>query len=118
MRSLAALILGIFLAACATEPPPYGGPSGPVRGPDGALYSQTGGICGGIGGFRCANPNDYCAMEANQCRQIADAAGICTPKAEACPMIYQPVCGCDGQTYSNGCVASSSGVSVARNGEC
>ena len=33
-------------------------------------------------------------------------------------MIFQPVCGCDGLTYSNQCVAESAGVDVMSDGEC
>jgi hypothetical protein len=32
--------------------------------------------------------------------------------------IYDPVCGCDGITYDNYCVADSSGVTSYVTGEC
>lgn len=35
-----------------------------------------------------------------------------------CPAVYEPVCGCDGTTYSNSCVADISGILSWTNGEC
>eukprot|EP00584_Thalassiosira_punctigera_P000937 CAMPEP_0172538188 /NCGR_PEP_ID=MMETSP1067-20121228/9636_1 /TAXON_ID=265564 ORGANISM="Thalassiosira punctigera, Strain Tpunct2005C2" /NCGR_SAMPLE_ID=MMETSP1067 /ASSEMBLY_ACC=CAM_ASM_000444 /LENGTH=373 /DNA_ID=CAMNT_0013323641 /DNA_START=10 /DNA_END=1131 /DNA_ORIENTATION=+ len=44
--------------------------------------------------------------------------GECAMISEVCPKHYEPVCGCDGNTYSNECVAAIDSVSISYLGEC
>ncbi len=57
--------------------------------------------------------DEYCAKDA-----CDDLQGVCEPRPDACPDIYRPVCGCDGITYANACVAEARGQSVDYEGEC
>ena len=47
---------------------------------------------------------------------VTDATGFDT--SEACPDVYAPVCGKDGETYDNACVAQGAGVEIRREGPC
>ena len=44
--------------------------------------------------------------------------GSCAKKPDACGGVVQPVCGCDGKTYSNACMAAVAGKNAKSNGAC
>ena len=56
----------------------------------------------------CVNPE-----EVTDCFDptLVDSLALCTAD-------YSPVCGCDGNTYSNACHAETSGLKAWKSGEC
>jgi hypothetical protein len=60
---------------------------------------------------------ELCDTEASaSCNDV----GVCAPRGIniMCMNVSDPVCGCDGTTYDNPCVAHKAGVSVAYVGSC
>ncbi len=88
-----------------------GAPIGPGSVCDGQCQ-----VCGGFVGLPC-DQGEFCKLHEGTCN-YADIFGICTEIAQACPAVYDPVCGCDGMTYGNECEAEMAGVSIDHRGAC
>lgn len=74
-------------------------------------------VCGGFLGLKCES-NQWCDFPKDTVCGVADTFGTCRPRPTFCTADYNPVCGCNGETFSNACVAASKGQSVAYVGPC
>src|SRR5262249_54304603 len=77
-----------------------------------------GGSCGGFADIRCSGVFLYCFHEVESACGAGDRTRVCRPRADLCPEVIQPVCGCDGNTFNNSCEASRAGISVSSSGPC
>lgn len=81
------------------------------------VQRREGKPCGFWSTYHC-NDGQFCNWAEKDICGAADAAGTCTYKPQACTMLYDPVCGCDGQTHGNACLAAAAGASVSSRGRC
>ena len=108
------LALGILgCSAAAPDPNPEGTPNVSSQSDD--LRFRR--LCDGRPQLACAKTQYCSAMAANHCPGPR-TFGVCANKPQLCSDLFAPVCGCDGETYSNQCFAAAVGVAVEHTGAC
>jgi hypothetical protein len=75
-----------------------------------SVAAQGACTCGGLDNRACQK-GEFCNLPVGTC-DTPGTSGSCSPVPAKCDTDFSPVCGCDGTTYNNACVAAQAKVSL------
>jgi Kazal-type serine protease inhibitor domain len=104
----------VFLGCSAGPPDPNEGTSS-VSSQAESLRLRR--LCDGKPQFACPKAQ-YCSAIAPGHCPGPRTFGTCANEPQLCSDLFAPVCGCDGETYTNSCFAGAAGVAVEHAGAC
>lgn len=107
-KCIVGLLIVIVLAGCEIS-----GTTNQENGNSSQENSSSASTDACLGNDQC-QAGYYCKKPTGDC----DAEGTCTLIPEVCLDVWEPVCGCDSQTYSNTCYAAGQGINSLYEGEC
>tara|TARA_B110000495_G_C23036938_1_gene619640 strand:- start:26 stop:289 length:264 start_codon:yes stop_codon:yes gene_type:complete len=81
------------------------------------LKSTLAGILICLSAISCSKVENNCVANPVASSGNCIDSTLIEPNA-VCIALWEPVCGCDGITYSNSCVADNSGVTTYVEGDC
>lgn len=116
LRDMCATSCPVTPPGCRVEPTTDPCVCPPVICDDGGRGGGAGDPCGGRAGPCGAGL--FCNFTADFDCGEADGMGVCEQRPEVCTRILMPVCGCDGNDYSNACEAQRGGTDVRSDGMC
>jgi len=71
-----------------------------------------------LGACRCTTNADCPSDQFCELSGSCSNEGTCQPRPDMCEPLDEPVCGCDGESYDNSCLAAQAGTRVSAEGTC